>query len=1219
MSFPIQKKSKSPFHVVALLLGLYFWTDCQGGAIAADKSLTYDKDIRPILSQFCFKCHGPDDGQRQAGLRLDTRDGATLPVDSGHQAIVPGNLDKSELVRRILSEDGEIRMPPPSTKFVLTEAQKTTLKQWIASGAAYTPHWAFVLPKRPVSPIVARNLDQSSVLSPIDAFIVNRLNTEQLTLSPSADRYTLIRRASLDLIGLPPTPEESDEFIGDPSPDAYEKLLDRLLASPHYGERWGRKWLDLARYADTNGYEKDRKRTVWPYRDWVINAINADLPYDQFTIEQLAGDMLPEASIDQRIATGFHRNTMLNEEGGIDPLEFRFYAMTDRVSTTATTWLGLTLGCAQCHTHKYDPITHRDYYGFFALLNNADEPEMEIVPPALASKRAEIQRQIEKFEADLPNRFPLPDEYEWKPAKPIQATSGRGATMEIKSDFSVLVSGETPDTDVYQITLEDSLPDVSAIRFEALTDPSLPNTGPGRTPHGNFVLSEIFIAQFDADRPSESHPLKFTRATADFSQKNYPVEKAIDGDVEAKAGWAIATETGRLNLDRTSYFYLDQPAKTDTAKPRFVISLAQQFGSQHTIGRLRISLGRRRPSGGLSEAEQRKAHFAEKFHQWRSREKDRLVTWTPLHPVSATSNLPLLTILEDGSILASGDQSKRDIYEVCLANTIHCVTALRIEVMPDPSLPKNGPGRVYYEGPFGDFFLSEVSLAAQGGPIKLVHASHSFASGPGASACLDGNQQTGWSIDGGQGKSHVAVFRFDKPITQVKQFDLTLLFEKYYAAGLGRFRVSVTDDSRDVEASPLPTNLESLIRQSTADGSQPLELIRHFCSIAPELTAERKPIDDLKKQAMSATTALVMSERPANNPRQTFRYHRGEFLQPREPVSPAGLSMLPALRSDRPFNRLSLAQWLVSADNPLSARVTVNRHWATLFGRGIVRTTEDFGSQGASPTHPELLDWLAIHLSGGSDAGPNDIHPSPQAWSIKRLHRLLTSSATYRQSSHVSPELLAKDPSNELLARGPRFRLEAELIRDLALRVSGVLSEKIGGPSVFPPQPASVTTEGTYGSLAWTVSVGEDRYRRSLYTFSKRTSPYAMFMTFDGPSGEACIARREVTNTPLQALTMLNDTVLVEAAQSLGREFASRVESDSEKLKYLFRRCVTRPPNGEELPLLQRFFDEQSARLERKELDSIAIAGPGENAIGRAAWTLVARALLNLDETITRD
>ncbi|MEI8021980.1 MAG: DUF1549 domain-containing protein, partial [Schlesneria sp.] len=353
MSFPIQKRSYSPFHCAVLMLGLYCLPFLHEGVIAADKSPTYDRDVRPILSQFCFKCHGPDDGQRQAGLRLDTKEGATSIVDSGHQAIVPGNIDQSELIRRILSEDADVRMPPPSTKFIMTDAQKTTLKQWVASGAAYTAHWAFIPPKRPDIPVVSGNNMSSALLSPIDAFILSRLNAETLKPSPPADRYTLIRRASLDLIGLPSSPEEADEFVSDASPDAYEKLLDRLLASPHYGERWGRKWLDLARYADTNGYEKDRKRTMWPYRDWVINAINADIPYDQFTIEQLAGDMLPDASVDQRIATGFHRNTMLNEEGGIDPLEFRFYAMTDRVSSTATTWLGLTLGCAQCHTHKY--------------------------------------------------------------------------------------------------------------------------------------------------------------------------------------------------------------------------------------------------------------------------------------------------------------------------------------------------------------------------------------------------------------------------------------------------------------------------------------------------------------------------------------------------------------------------------------------------------------------------------------------------------------------------------------------------------------------------------------------------------------------------------------------------------------------------------------------------------------------------------------------------
>ena len=633
--------------------------------------------------------------------------------------------------------------------------------------------------------------------------------------------------------------------------------------------------------------------------------------------------------------------------------------------------------------------------------------------------------------------------------------------------------------------------------------------------------------------------MKFSRATADFSQKDFPVEKAIDGDTAAKAGWAIDTGMGNLNVDRTATFFLSEPAGKESATARWTIRLDQQYGGQHTLGKFRIQVGRMRPSNGISNAERRSGHLEQKFNEWKTRERERVVRWTKLTPVSAASNLPLLSILDDGSILSSGDQSKRDVYDVGFANPLANITALRLEVMPDPGLPRNGPGRIFYEGPFGDFFLSEVSLAADRRPVKLVQASQSFASGTGAMASLDGNPQTGWSIDGGQGKPHVAVFRFEKPIDRAARLDLTLLFEKYYAAGLGRFRVSVTDDPRPVEASTLPTNLEELFLQNPDDDTSRPALLRHFCSVAPELADQRQPIEKLMKQMAAATTTLVMKERPANNPRPTRRHHRGEFLQPKELVEPAGLSMLPPLEADRPANRLSLAKWLGRSRKSAGG----SRDGEPSLGHAVRSrdraSTEDFGSQGASPTHPELLDWLAVELVGAANGRPG----RPTAWSIKRLHRLVTSSATYRQSSRVGQQLLARDSANELLARGPRIRLEAEQVRDSVLRISGLLSEKIGGPSVFPPQPASVTTEGTYGSLAWNVSPGEDRLRRSLYTFAKRTSPYAMFMTFDGPSGEACIARREVTNTPLQALTMLNDTVFIEAAQSLGSAnlFASQV------------------------------------------------------------------------------
>lgn len=1209
---------------VALLCATVAATAVARGDDAPD----YGRDVRPILSQFCFKCHGPDETKREAGLRLDLREEAVKPAASGERPIVPTEPEASELIRRIKSSDADEQMPPPSAKLHLTPAQKQTLQKWIAAGAEYKPHWSFVPPQRPAVPLT-RHAVWARV--PFDAFIASRLETEGLSPSLPADRYTLIRRVSLDLIGLPPSADEADEFVNDPAPDAYERLIDRLVASPHYGERWARRWLDLARYADTNGYEKDRTRSVWPYRDWVINALNANMPFDEFTVQQLAGDMLPDANQDQRIATGFHRNTMLNEEGGIDPLEFRFYAMTDRVATTATVWMGLTLGCAQCHTHKYDPITHTDYYSFMALMNNADEPELDVVRADIQKRRLEIEQRVQAMQADLPNRFPLPGEFVWVTPKSVAATSANGAKLESLEDGSILVTGANPETDTYELTFNTDLADIGAVRLEALSDPKLPSKGPGRTPHGNFVLTEITATISSRDGAEESVPVKFTTATADFSQDMFPVDKAIDKD-EKSGGWAIHGP-GEWNVNRTATFVTDSPLNSTGAPHRWTIRLVQQFGKQHTLGKFRIRLGRRPPAPSGTDGERRRAHLNEKFGEWLSREQQRVVAWTGLKPIKASSNLPLLTIQSDGSIIATGDMSKRDLYDISLQSPEPVAkdqaaqpgwTALRIEALPDEQFPKDGPGRVYYEGPFGDFFLSEVTLRANGQPVKLTGATQSFANGGNTAAmALDGNQQTGWSINGGQGKAHVAVFRFDSPVERTSVLDLSLLFERYYAAGLGRFRVSVTDDPRQVEASTLPMDFEPVLLAARTDTTgatvDPVtrfpQLVPYFCEIAPELATERKAISDLRAQMPAFPTSLVFQERPANNPRATHRYHRGEFLTPREAVAPAMLSALPSLPRDQAPNRLTFARWLVSPRNPLGARVTVNREWAALFGRGLVRTVEDFGSQGASATHPALLDWLAVEF-GGEELPKGNRVP---AWDLKRLHRLLVTSATYRQSSRVSPELLARDPQNELLARGPRSRLEAEIVRDAALKASDLLSEKLLGPSVFPTQPASVTTEGTYGGLAWNVSAGEDRYRRTLYTFSKRTAPFAMSLTFDAPSGEACIARREVTNTPLQALTLLNDTVFVEAAQAIGREFATKAGSPDERLVILFRRCLTRPPTTDEQALLKQFYENQLSRLRDKQLDATALAGSGDgDPLDRAAWTLLARAILNLDEAVAK-
>jgi hypothetical protein len=1065
----------------------------QAGAAPTGHGISFSDQVRPILARHCFKCHGPDEKARKARLRLDLAEEATKPAGSGERPIAPGQPDESELVRRIFAEDPTELMPPAAAKLPLAASDRDVLKRWIAEGARYEAHWAFQQPARPRIPQVR---DLAWVKNPIDAFVMARLDAFGLRPSPIADRATLLRRVSLDLVGLPPTPDEVDAFLADPSPDAYEKQVDRLLASPHYGERWARKWLDLARYADTNGYEKDRQRSIWPYRDWVIRAINADKPFDQFTIEQLAGDMLEGASPAQKVATGFHRNTMLNEEGGIDPLEFRFYAMIDRVNTTATVWLGLTLGCAQCHTHKFDPIPQRDYYQFMALLNNADEPEMVVRSLESDRRRREMEAQIAALVDDLPKRFPTEGAVTGSKTQ-VRRTPAKSGAPASTTNASGRAKTATPTT---------------------LTEKS----GPAK-------------AGTPATHTTKSGPAEAGTPTAD----------------EWRSG----------------------PAHAGT------------------------------PAAG------RREYLARRFREWAERASADAVRWTLLEPLSATSNLPHLSIEPDGSILASGDQSKRDVYTIRLRGGLRGITGIRLEALPDERLPNKGPGRVYYEGPFGDFFLSEFRLTVGGKPVSFKEATATHPKAPNAAApAIDGDPQTGWSIGGGQGREQRAVFRLAKPLDSASELTIELLFERYYAAGLGRFRISATTDTRPLAATDTPHEIESILLEAPEKRRRDeIETLRrYYLMIAPELAKERGEIDRLKSQLKQGPTTLVLKERPPENPRPTFIHKRGEFLQPAERVEPAVLSMLPSLPASAPRNRLSLARWLVSGANPLTGRVTMNRQWAAFFGRGLVRTVEDFGYQGERPTHPELLDWLGIALV---DHG----------WSMKAMHRLIVTSATYQQSSHVTPELLAKDPENRLLARGPRVRLDAEIIRDSALLSSGLLSEGIGGPSVFPPQPPSVTTEGTYGGLAWTVSPGRDRYRRGLYTFTKRTAPYAMFTTFDGPSGEVCVARREVSDSPLQALTLLNDIVFEDAAAALGRMMASSAGSAEARASQLFRRCLARKPDRDELAMLVRFSERQRQRLATGELDAVKIGGPGEgDATERAVWTILARAILNLDEAVTK-
>ena len=971
----------------------------------------FDREVRPILARHCFKCHGPDETARKSDLRLDLESGAKADL-GGYAAVVPRDDSVSELMVRVRSEDPDLRMPPPESGPPLSASEIAILKNWIESGGDYVTHWAFVPPVQALIPAV---VDREWCNNAIDHFVLQRLESHGLHPADVANRESLIRRLYLDLTGTTPDPETVNRFRLDQDPAAYSRLVDELLASPAYAERFARSWLDLARYSDTNGYEKDRPRTIWPYRDWVIAALSADMPFDDFSIEQLAGDMLPGATNQQHIATGFHRNTMLNEEGGIDPMEYRYHAVVDRVATTGTVWMGLTTGCAQCHTHKYDPITHTDYFSLFALLNNADEPDVIVETPQRDQVVARIEAQIEDAERKLVREL-LPDYREF-------------------------------------LRYQNTIPD------------------------------------------------------ADDTQENGGVRKG--------------------------------------------------------------------------------------FYDWVRTQVSQSRPWTRLAPVSMQSTKPDLRVLSDQSIRASGDVTKREVYvlKYRLADNDEPYTALRLEVLPDPSLPAGGPGLAFYEGRRGDFFLSELGIMFNGTPLDLVQPSHSFGKisvGSGtadAENVIDGEGSSGWSTSGAEGSENQWVANFATPLQGAGELKIKLVFERHFAAGLGRFRFSLTSGNAPVVASRLPGEMYDWHVDNVTELSENdyLALQRHFIRSSPTVKSERALTEQLRASVPEKVRTLGMRDRAAEAQRVTHRHHRGEYLQPRERVDAAVPRLLMDADGNSPANRLEFARWLVSEKNPLVARVTVNRAWREFFGRGIVDTAGDFGTQSEPPSHPELLDWLAVDLR---DNG----------WSLKRLHRKIVMSATYCQSSCDPTEV---DPTNRLLAGMPRRRLKAEQIRDSFLAASGLLMRQVGGPSVFPPQPASVM-QLAYGAPKWETSQGADRFRRSLYTFSKRTAPFAAFATFDGPSGETCLARRDQSTTPLQALTLLNDEMYLEFAQGLASTtlaVAGQHAKPAEIVSSMFQRLLARSPNQVEVRAILQFYERHKAKPE--------------------VWSLIARVLMNTDEAIT--
>jgi len=1085
---------------------------------------------------------------------------------------------------------------------------------------ALQPHWSLVPPTRPRVPAVR---DATWPVNDLDRFVLAELERRGMTPSPPADPGTWLRRVSLDLVGLPPTTADLDAFLAecdasgtDPAcvAAARARVVDRLLASPHYGERWARPWLDLARYADTNGYEKDRTRSMWPWRDWVIRALNDDLPFDQFTVWQLAGDMLPDPTLDQVVATGFHRNSMINEEGGIDVEEFRYAAIVDRVNTTAATWLGLTVGCAQCHDHKYDPISQREYFGLLAMFDNCDEVEKPLPDADVERERAAGEAEVAALRRDLAARFPLPIPQRFAPFTPARARSEKGAELLIDGDGSVTARGASPARDVY--VLEGTLPAgiASGVRVEALVDASDPTLGPGRTAHGNFVLTELEVAvRTGTGAPSaddEWDPLVLDAAEADFAQAGYPVAAAIDGDRDT--GWGIHGQGSDWRRDRAARFVFATPRPLLADTPVRVV-VRQEWGSQHTLARLRLAFAQEEE--GVDVAARRRAHLEDRFATWLGEQRARARRWQPIVPASLRSAGGAdFRVLDDASVLAYGNNPDRDTTTLTLPPTPAPIAALRIEALPHATLPQGGPGRSPFF-PAGGFTISDVRarvVAADGATRAELRFSGAVASyehheHP-AGHAIDAAPDTGWTNEDHTGYAQSLVLALAPPLPRLaddERLQLTLAQHSIHNNNLGRFRLSWSEAAAPAAACTADSDVEALLARGAAVSPAEMETLRAgFAQAAPELARARAAIEAKERELPRLPTTLVVHEREPARARQTHLRHRGEFARPREVVAPGVPACLPPLPASQPADRLAFARWLVSGEHPLTARVVVNRAFAAYFGRGLVATVQDFGNRGEPPTHPALLDWLACELTDGG-------------WSMKRLHRLIATSATYAQSAAVDAAALAADPDDLWLSRMRRLRLPAELLRDQALSVSGLLEPRLFGKSVFPPQPKGIA-DVAYGQVEWKVSQGADRYRRGLYTFQKRTVPYAMQALFDAPSGEACVALRGRTNTPLQALTLLDDEVFVEAARALARSLIAADGDDRQRLQLAFRRCLTRVPTDAEGTALLAFLDRQRQRLCAGELDAATLAGDPDASADLAAWTALARVLLNLDELIVR-
>lgn len=1127
----------------------------------AAAEVNFNRDIRPILTENCFPCHGPDPSARKAKLRLDLAEQAVKPAKSGALAIVPGKPEQSELVKRIFSTDPEELMPRRETHKVLKTEQKEKLRQWIQEGAIYQGHWSFTPPVRP--PVPPENNQKSQIKNPIDAFIAARLG--ESGLSPAADRPTLARRAALDLTGLPPSPAEVGAFVADTAPDAFERYVDKLLASPHYGERWARMWMDIARYADSAGYGSDPLRlNIWPWRDWVIHAFNQNVSWDKFSRLQLAGDLLEHPAPEQIIATGFHRNTMTNTEGGTDDEEWRVAAVKDRAAVTAQAWMGLTMGCAQCHSHKFDPISQEEYYRFYALFNqteDTDQPdERPTLPVPTAEQRAKmdaLQKEIASMEARLKSNTPelekelatweqqVSRDAGWQALDVATLTTGDAPAprWEKQSDGSILTRDSAPGAITFHLAAGTKLHGLTGLRLEVLPDDSLPGRGPGHASGGNAVVSDLTVTAQPAAGPAPG--VRYVRIEAPGKKRFLHL-----AEVQVFAGKENLAPQGTASQSSTAFGGDASRANDGNTDGEFTKNSVSHTGSD---------------DGPWWEVDLGSARNVDRIAVWNRKEAaERLTNWR----------------------IVALDEKHQPVWK------------RDVEKPPSPS------------------FETALDPAR---PVTLTHPSADFSQEKwDVGMAIDGKPDTGWAWSPQGGMAHTAAFEFSQPVDfPGAETQLNISIAQHYGQShtLGRFRLSVTTAAPPFTILPrnLRTTLATAAAQRTPEQKHALlAFFRPFSKTLADATAQVAE----KKKALASIQPVavpVMRELPPDKRRKTHFLNKGNFLDPGEEVQPGFPAAFGAPPPGTPASRLGVVQWIFSAENPLTARVAVNRFWAQLFGTGIVETEEDFGMQGAYPSHPELLDWLAVEFR---DTG----------WDLKRLLKLIVTSATYCQSSAVRADTASIDPRNRLLSRYPRRRLDAEQVRDQALALSGLLSEKIGGPSVYPPQPDGLWKAAFNGERTYHTSKGEDKYRRGLYTIWRRTVPYPSMATFDAPSRETCTLRRTPTNTPLQAYVTLNDPVYVEAAEALARRILKEGGPDTaSRVNFGLTLVLARPADPAAAAALTKLFVSELARCkadpnaaQKLATNYLGPLPPGVDAAEAAAWTAVANVLLNLDGVLMK-